>query len=407
MSLKSNKLSSKYHSGKVFIPGEKERAIPFIPFIALSVTTGCDGVILARFEREYAFDSEIALISAIGNVDLRAKMLISFVAKTLKSDPKELVTYFVSLSKNRNFEEVIMDIPDDKFFVLLAAEENCIIVANPKDISIKPLADKPKSDNLTRILKSEKGYRTYRQDVLNVVNFEDVLEYESIELGNTSIYAYLSENYDAIADMHIPYTSEISEDLCRYFNSRIIDILSKEYDCNFGDMPCCWVCDSEDAVQDYYIKPFSEMSSDICDIFFSDKMIPLCDLGRQGCLIAAKNIELAVKEIAPKTQETRTEKTSIFSRDAEEGSDLELLGIPVEEDGFALAVDFDSFIRKCHRHPTDADKSKVYQELYLLRDIPNVAIWDKCKNSRTLFTVWIDSYGVKTIKTTDIPVKRY
>lgn len=404
MSLNSSRLPEKYRSGRVFIPKGEQHSFDFIPFVAMSVTSGQAEVILKPFEDLYSGNSEVMLIRAVGDVNMRAKMLISLVSMELRTNPNKLTAYILfdcaESCKEYDCEKVTFDVADDKFFVLVATDDACIIIAREEDVHISkdtPL-HRTMSDNMCHVLTTKKGFHTYNEGSSPIISFASMLERETIELGNTSIYSYLTDNYSCIADMHIPITSDMSEDLCSYLNSRIIAALSDLYKCDFGLMPCCWVCDTEAAVDNYYIAPFEDMPKDICVVDFSGKLFPMCDLGAQGCLIAANEIQ--VRRITKDAES----KSSVFSQEIEKS--YTLMGIPVIEDGPALAVDLESFVSKCNHYPTDSDRSGTYRDLFILRDVPVADIWDQCRDSSRLYKIVLDRYGVKKITVSDIRTER-
>lgn len=404
MSLNFCELPEKFR-GTVFMHKDDISAVPLLEFVSRTLKTAGPQALLEPFEVLHLSTSRARTLAGYVDENKRVNFLIHAVVKQLECSVEDVYVSFISAIKCESYTARADIKVNGKGIVVLALSDNfCIFASDVNTTDITILADAAptdKSSALQTILSNRHGYHTYYEGSSPVTTFAEMLATETIERHNASIYRYLADTYECIAELHIPVDNISSNDMYTYFNSQIIYLLSKEYNCDFGRMFCSWVCESEDAVEYYYIKPFKNSTTDICIVEFDSDMIPVCDLGSQGCLIVSAEINLMCRDTATEVNENEL-PAFVGNQDDEH----QLRGIPVQENGFALAVDKDSFVMMNLRHPTEADKSTLYKDLYLLRNVPQVPIWSKCTDKDHLYYIELNSFGVKSVKLSSTRVQR-
>ena len=187
--------------------------------------------------------------------------------------------------------EVDFSVKDNDFLILFNDKGAAVIVARRGDVSIRSASLAKLSPTTQQIFKSRCGYHTDDGERLSVQTFGEKLEFETLELGNTDIYAFFSKISKKVADLNIPLDYErISPSVAKYFNMQLLDILNADFDRDFSKFKCCWVSPSVEALRQVYITPFKDYSPGIMTVRFSGCMTCASDLGIDGALILADDI---------------------------------------------------------------------------------------------------------------------
>lgn len=210
---------------------------------------------------------------------------------------QDLVVYFLFDPAYRGITpliEVDFSVRDNDFLILFNDKGAAVIVARRGDVSIRSVSLAELSPATQQIFKSHCGYHTDDGKILSLQTFGEKLEFETLELGNTDIYAFFSKISKKVADLNIPLDYErISPSVAKYFNTQLLNILSADFDRDFSKFKCCWVSPSVEALRQVYITPFKDYSPGIMTVRFSGCMTCASDLGIDGALILADDISVS------------------------------------------------------------------------------------------------------------------
>ena len=114
------------------------------------------------------------------------------------------------------------------------------------------------------------GYRTLESSFNSIVApFEDVLEYETLELGNVDIYMTMRELYNIKLDLRW------KRQKC---NEIVMQFLRNKYRCT--GIHCVWLCDDIQDVKRLYARNGEE----IIRVYLPDNALLVSNLGPDGKL---------------------------------------------------------------------------------------------------------------------------
>lgn len=114
------------------------------------------------------------------------------------------------------------------------------------------------------------GYRTLESSFNSIVApFEDVLEYETLELGNVDIYLTMRELYNIKLDLRWK---------CQKCNEIVMQFLRNKY--RGTGIYCVWLCDDIQDVKRLYARNGEE----IIRVYLPDNALLVSNLGPDGKL---------------------------------------------------------------------------------------------------------------------------
>ena len=137
------------------------------------------------------------------------------------------------------------------------------------------------SRNTCMILTLGTGFRNDTCYDSGVKQFKECLGYETIELGNTDIYATLKKVYNVPLDLRRKRSD---------LNNLVLQFVSRILQCNnINDIECIWLCDRPRTVMQYYANGNQDVN--YITMYKIDTNMPyvvVSDLGIEGTLICYK-----------------------------------------------------------------------------------------------------------------------
>lgn len=290
MSLKAQNLEHSFCQEYVCIRNDLLKGVDFRNFLCGLLSHNLVHSVATEIKKCYT-DFNLPL-------DMPAGILVSLIygefTSRLKSD--DLVVYYLFDPIYQCVEpllQVDFSVRNNDFLTLFNDERVAAIVVRRGDVSIRSVSLVELSPYTRQIFESHCGYHTDDGERLSLQTFEEKLNFETVELGNTDIYAFLSKVSQKVADLKIPLNCErVSPSVARYFNRQILEILETDFGMDMTKCKCCWVSPSVEALKQVYITPFKDYTPGILTVKFSEFMTCVTDLGIEGALIIADDISL-------------------------------------------------------------------------------------------------------------------